>query len=363
MTVAFDVGPLRANPAGVGVYVRSLAQGLSEIGRDDLVYIGRRADADGLSETVQSMGRRGLPYPIWVELLGAQAVARAGASVAHFTDGLVPLVRRCPTIVSVMDLSLVRDWRSHRVVRYPRIPLVLAAPRLATRVIAISQATADEVIRLTGTPAKRIEVIPLAARTSARPASADVVDSLLGALRLTRGAYLLVPGTIEPRKNHVRVVAAFDSLVASGSIPPEMQLVIAGGRGWRSDRALAAVEASPSRGRIQLLGYVPENDMATLMTGAGAVVYASTYEGFGLPVLEAMACGAMVVTSSVSSMPEVAGDAGILVDPFDPLSIAAGIVEALGADDRDRARATKHAAGFSWRRTAEMTASLYDRLA
>src|SRR5215204_4970946 len=98
MTVAFDVGPLRADPAGVGVYVRSLAQALAEIGRDDLVYIGRRADAEGLPANVPSISRPDCPYPVWVELLGEGAARRAGASVVHFTDGLVPLIRRRPTI-------------------------------------------------------------------------------------------------------------------------------------------------------------------------------------------------------------------------------------------------------------------------
>ena len=364
MTIALDVGPLRTNPAGVGVYVRSLAQGLAEIGRDDIVYIGLRADAEGLPAGVPSIERSArAPYPLWVELLASRAVSRSGADIAHFTDGLVPLLRRRPTVVTVLDLSLVREWRSHRVVRYPRIPLVLAAPRLATRVIAISQATADEVMRLTKTPASKIDVIPLAPRASARPMPDEAVAEVLGRMGLARGGYLLVPGTIEPRKNHVRVIAAFESLVARRAIPLDMQLVLAGGAGWRSDRALAAIAASPARERIKLLGYVAEDDLASLMTGAAAVVYASTYEGFGLPVLEAMACGAVVVTSNVSSMPEVAGGEGVLVDPFTASSIAAGILGALAAVTGSRERALARASRARWSTVAEQTAATYDRLA
>lgn len=362
MTIALDVGPLRSNPAGVGVYVRSLAQGLAAIGREDISYIGRRADAEGLPNGVPCILGRGIPYPAWVELLGERDAGRAGSSLAHFTDGLVPLIRRRPTVVSVMDLSLVREWRSHRVVRYLRIPLVLVAPRLATRVIAISQATADEILRLTRTPARRIDVIPLAARPSFRRVSDDEVTAVLEKVRLARGGYLLAPGTIEPRKNHVRVIAAFDDLVRRAAIPLDVSLVIAGANGWHSERTSEAVSASPSRARIRQLGYVPETDLAALMTGAGAVVYASTYEGFGLPVLEAMACGAVVVTSNVSSMPEVAGNAGILVDPFEPAAIASGIVTALGAGAAEREASIRHAATFSWSQTAAATAAIYDRL-
>lgn len=363
MTVALDVGPLRPNPAGVGVYVRSLALGLAEIGRDDIVYIGRRPDAEGLPAGVRSIERSpGTPYPAWVELRAGRSVVDSGADVAHFTDGLVPLRRPRPTIVTVLDLSLVRQWRSHRAVRYARIPLVLAAPRLATRVIAISQATADEVMRLTGTAARRIEIIPLAPRASARPIGDEAVAAVLQRLGLARGGFLLVPGTLEPRKNHVRVIKAFEELARRAAIPSDMRLVLAGGSGWRADRTLEALAASPVRERIRLVGYLPEDDLAALMTSAAAVVYASTYEGFGLPVLEAMACGATVVTSTVSSLPEVAGDAGILVDPYDPAAIAGGIVSALGAGASSRLRSIEHAARFTWAATAAATGRVYDSL-
>ena len=363
MTVAFDVGPLRANPAGVGVYVRSLAQGLAEIGQSDLVYIGRRSDAEGLPEGVPSIPRGNLPYPVWVQLQAARSARRSGAAIAHFTDGLVPPIRSRPTIVSVMDLSLVRQWRTHRAVRYARIPLVLAAPRLAQAVIAISKATADEVIRLTHTPARRIHVVPLAPRASAQPASDATIAETMATFDLDRGGFLLVPGTLEPRKNHVRVIAAFEQLARQSSLPDGMQLVLAGGRGWKAAGTLAAIADSPVRDRIRWLGYVPEEQMAALMTAAAAVVYASTYEGFGMPVLEAMACGAVVVTSNVSSMPEAAGGEGILVDPYSIESIASGIVESLTADEAARDRAIARARRDTWTRVAEQTASIYDQIA
>jgi glycosyltransferase involved in cell wall biosynthesis len=364
MTIAFDVGPLRPNPAGVGVYVRSLAQALAQFQRGDFAYVGRRPDAEGLPEAVPSVLRSArLPYSVWVEMLSPLAVRRARADLVHFTDGLVPLVRQRPTVVTVLDLSLVRQWRTHRAVRYLRIPLVLAAPRLADRVIAISQATADEVMRLTGTAANKIDVIPLAPRASAKPAPPDAIESVTRRHGLSKGSYLLVPGTIEPRKNHLRVVRAFEDLVRRHALPLEMTLVLAGSPGWKAATTLRAIDTSSARERIKVLGYVPEDDLAALMTDAAAIVYVSTYEGFGLPILEAMACGAPVVTSTVSSMPEAAGDAGILVDPFDPAAIAGGILSALDADDVARKRAMAHAATFTWDRTAQETRAVYDEMA
>lgn len=179
---------------------------------------------------------------------------------------------------------------------------------------------------------------------------------------LDERGFLLVPGTLEPRKNHIRVIEAFEMLMRRRSIPEGMLLVLAGARGWKAEETLTRIDSSSARSRIRMLGYVPEADLAALMTTAAAVVYASTYEGFGLPILEAMACGAVVVTSNVSSMPEVAGDAGILVDPFDPAAIAYGIERALTARSDDRQRSVRHAATFTWARTARATAAVYDSL-
>jgi glycosyltransferase involved in cell wall biosynthesis len=360
MKVAFDVGPLKARPAGVGVYVRSLANALATLDGVEITLVGRRGDAIGLPDGLPEIRRdERVPYPMWVELAAPFSLGRENVELVHFTDGLVPLIRRRPSVVTVLDLSIVRHWRAHRFVRYPRIPLVLFAPRLATRVLVPSQATADEVIRLTGTSARRIDVIPLAA-VEREPFVGDAA-SALKARGLSTGSFLLVLGTIEPRKNHVRVVAAFERLVTDRSIPEDIDLVIAGQPGWHSAPALRAIAESRVANRIKVLGYVPDEEVPVLLSNAAAVVYASTYEGFGLPVLEALGCGASVVTSNVSSMPEVAGDAAFLVDPHDAAAIARGIHEAISAGPDVATRARAQADLFSWRKAAEGTYATYLR--
>jgi glycosyltransferase involved in cell wall biosynthesis len=361
MRVALDVGPVKAQPAGVGIYTRSLAVAMADLLDDgNLAFIGKRPDAAGLPEHVRTRTRAAkLPYPAWAELLGGVDARRAGGDVAHFTDGLVPVVRSGPTVVTVHDLSIVRHWRSHELHRLPRVPLVLAAPHLATRVIADSRATADELIRLAHVSARKIDVVMLAPRSGSEPATPEAISAALEGHNLVRHRYVLAPGTIEPRKNHYRLIRAFEDLIRRGEIDDDISLVVAGGQGWGSAPVVAAIDESPHASRIRRLGYVPDDDMAALMTGAGLVAYVSTYEGFGLPILEAMACGAPVVTSAVSSMPEAAGHAALLVDPYAIESIARGIVDGLADREHLAGASIVHARMFSWARTAGETRDVY----
>jgi len=363
--VAFDVGPMRAQPAGVGLYVASLGVALAEVlGPAGLAYIGHRPDAASLPTGILTLGRSArLPYPVWLELLAARDAKRAGAGLVHYTDGLVPPVRHGRTVLTIMDLSMVRHWRSHRVARYPRIPLVLAAPHLADLVVVPSLATADEVMRLARVPASKIVVIPLAARPDVGPTDPDTTAEVLARHGLAKSPYILALGTIEPRKNHLRLVQAFEQLVAGRRIGDDVVLAIAGKRGWGDVPVMEAIERSPARDRIRVLGYVSDDDLPALLTGAAVAAYVSLYEGFGLPVLEAMACGAVVVTSNVSSMPEVAGGHAILVDPLALEEIGRGIRDALALTPADRAaekgRSIAWAARFTWNAVAQQTAAVY----
>jgi glycosyltransferase involved in cell wall biosynthesis len=368
MRVAFDVGSVRARPTGVGVFGASAATALAaELEPHELALIGRRRDAEGLPTGVVVRGRpTWLPYVPWVELQSALDARRVGADLVHYTDGVVPVVRSGRTVLSVHDLSVVAEWRSHPVRRYARIGFVLASPALADLIVAPSRATADELVRLTRTPASKIELVPYAPQQSIRPATESEVAEVTRRHGLTAGSYVLGLGTLEPRKNHLRLVEAFSRLALSGRLPRDATLVLAGGLGWRHESILAAIESSPVRPRINRLGYVPASDLPALLTGAGAVAYPSTYEGLGLPVLEALACGAPTVTSNVSSLPEVGGSAAILVDPFSVDAIADGIVEAWRAGVTDRARVAAagraHAGTFTWQRVARELVDIYRKL-
>lgn len=233
----------------------------------------------------------------------------------------------------------------------------------AARIIAVSESTRRDLLELYGVPPERVVVIPHGVdRDVFRPASAEELEAVRRRFGID-GPYLLSLGGIEPRKNLPGLVRAFAAL------PPGLRpvLVIAGaGVAWNPeggrllDEALGEVPREVRR-RIVLVGYVAGGDKAILIGGAEALVYPSLYEGFGLPVLEAMACGTPVLTSDVSSLPEVAGGAAVLVDPRDLDSIRDGM-ERLLADDGLRGRLAQagmaRAAGFSWTETARRTAAV-----
>lgn len=364
MRVAFDVAPLRAAPTGVGVFAWSMAHALAdELPDDDLVLLGVHESALALPEGPHRTRFRGRGYIAWLQLRAPSEVRRLHADIGHFSDGICPILPRGPTVVSIHDLSVVRAWRTHPVRRWLRIPLALAAPHLADLVIVPSRATADELVRLAGADARKVEVVPYAPRRGMVRPDDMAIERVLARLRLERDRYVLALGTIEPRKNHARLVEAFELAIASDALPHDIDLVVAGSLGWRAKPIIERMARSSVAQRIRRVGYVAPDDLASLLSGAAAVAYPSLYEGFGLPVVEAMACGAATVTSNISSMPEVTGDSAFLVDPYDPRDIARGLTEAVRAARGDRSRiaasSIAQASNFSWQKAARAVISLY----
>jgi glycosyltransferase involved in cell wall biosynthesis len=240
-------------------------------------------------------------------------------------------------------------------------PVELAVHR-ANRVIAISKQTAQDLETHYSLPPDKIALIYPGAPSGFSP----VPDARHAALRgfSLDTPYILGVGTVQPRKNFRRLVEAFALVVEREAIPHH--LVIAGQKGWGWQEVADAIGKYGLSSRVHVLGYVDRADMAGLYSGAQLFAFPSLYEGFGFPILEAMACGAPVLTSSVSSMPEVAGDAALYVDPLEVESIAHGIAR-LVADEALRAelsrKGTSRVALFSWRDTAKQTADLFGGLA
>ena len=347
--IGIDARAAAEEPAGRGRYVRELLRALAALPEAQdvrfMLWARERWDDPALDERFQwRLGH--LPDPLWNVAAGLRAGRGAGAFLST-NSYLTAWFTRCPTVLMIHDLVAFErpEWVLGSAGRIER---ATAGPALrrATAVICNSEATRTDLVRRFPRVAGRAVTIPLA------------VDASFGAPVAAPGhptldaPYVLAVGTLEPRKNLEALIAAWvalDPAVRGGRL-----LALVGPRGWDDAPILAAAREAGAR----LLGRVSEDELRALYAGADAFAYPSWYEGFGFPVLEAMAAGAPVLTSDVSSLPEVAGDAALLVAPQDTAAIGAALTRILhepGLADELRARGRAQAARFTWERTARET--------
>lgn len=356
--------------AGIARYTRGLCDGLAHAlaPPDELRLYGYLARSVAPRwptgpAVVPRTGRVPARAVGWLGRLGYGIEAHFGdVDLFHFTDfALLPL-RRTPWVFTLHDVSFLVEPSWHE----PRA--VAALERVVARLVPDARAifvhsahTRTEVCRLLGVDPARVVVVPPGVSDAfRRPPSAADRERVARSLDLP-SRYLLALGTLEPRKNVARVVAAFERIAATD---PSLGLVVAGARGWLDAPILAAIDGSPQRARIRRVGAVPEPDLPALIAGASAVAYVSLYEGFGLPALEALALGVPAVVSSTSSLPEVVGDAALCVDPGDTDAIAEALLTVLGdatTAARLRTAGPARAASFTWERTARATLDGYRR--
>jgi glycosyltransferase involved in cell wall biosynthesis len=263
-------------------------------------------------------------------------------------------------VVTFHDLTFVLYPELHQVAKRIFFPAMMRwSARHARRIITVSESTRQDLVRTLGVSPERVTTVLSAVDADYRPATAAQVAEVCARYGLRSGAYLLYVGVLEPRKSIDRLVEAF-ARISPGA--DGLKLVIAGKRGWMYDQIFAQVAALGLQDRVTFPGYVPRADLPPLYSGARAFVYPSRYEGFGLPVLEAMSCGAPVVTTNVSSLPEVAGDGALLVDPDDVPALAAALARVVH-DARLReqlsSRGRTRASSFSWERCARETIRVY----
>ena len=319
MRVALDVSPLRLTRAGSARYVEGLRRELPK-------HVELRELAWGGSGRTTAALRDAGWYP-----LGLPRAAR-GADVLHCPTFRAPLRSSVPMVVTVLDLAALRHPELFN--RWNRTYSRLTVPRVvraARRVIAISEFTKRELVELLGVAPDHVTVIgvPPSGGLSPDGPSAD-------------GDYVLAVGTLEPRKNLERAAEAA-SLAG-------VELRVVGARGWG--------DVSPNG--VRWLGEVGDEELAQLLRGARSLVYPSLYEGFGIPILEAMSVGTPVVTSRGGATEEVAGGAAVLVDPLDPASIAAGIADADRRRNELRMLGLARARSFSWDDVARRTVEVYE---
>jgi glycosyltransferase involved in cell wall biosynthesis len=326
MVVGMDVSALELTSAGTARHIRSLLDALA---------------GEGVAVRRYSFGGHGKgQVPVrdigWYLFGLPEKAKRDAADVLHCPTQRAPFRSSVPLVVTIHDLAVLRYPETFN--RWTRVYTRFALPRVvraARRLIAVSEFTRRELLEVLDVPEEKVRVIPNAVGPPF-DASGDAAE----------GDYVLAVGTLEPRKNLPRLVDGFQRAGLNGC-----ELRVAGMRGWG--------DAAPTGDSVQWLGFVPDAELARLYRGARAVAYVSPYEGFGLPVLEAMACGAPVVAGRNEAAEEVSAGAAVLVDPLDPDAIAAGLAEAIDRREELRARGLERARAFDWRDVARQTVEVY----
>ena len=282
--------------------------------------------------------------------------------VFHGMSYVLPPRRRAKGILTICDLTFLLFPEYHAQGMQSLARTIRRQAHSADAVIAISEHTRKDIVESLGVPDERVVVTLLAADEKYRVLPRSEVLPVTFRYGID-GDYILYTGTLEPRKNVTAIIEAFNILKREMALPH--RLVIAGRKGWLYDGLFKQIEELKLGRDVIFTDFVPDEDLVALYNGASLFVYPSLYEGFGLPPLEAMACGCPVVTSNTSSLPEVVGDAGLMVDPRRPEELAeamARIIEDSALRAELREKGLKRAAEFSWRRCAEETLAVYREL-
>jgi glycosyltransferase involved in cell wall biosynthesis len=365
--VAFEATALEArNRSGVGNYTSQLLQEL--VVRDDGMRYALLASRPGKVMIPQGVAvPAGQYFPnrfLWIQLLLPRILQRLRPKLCHFTNSIAPLSLRCPFAVTVHDMSLflfprLQPKKSVLLVR----SILPSVVRKAAAVITISQSAKADIVRVLKISAAKIHVVYGAAGCEfQRISDARELERVKRKYRLD-APFVLAVGTLEPRKNLARLVRAFAGLRRAGR---GEQLVLAGQPGWNYGPLRQVIEGSDLRGAVRLPGYVPPEDLPALYHLARAVAFPSFYEGFGLPIVEAMACGTPVLTSNCSSMAEVGAGAALLVDPCSEEDIEHGLLRLVtenGLREELSEAGLARAAQFTWARAAAETAAVYRQIA
>ena len=362
MLIGIDASRLVvARRTGTERYALEIIRALIDLPSDDrFVLYFNQPPAPGLLPTSERVRWRVMPARrLWTVGRLSLEMAIRPPDVLFVPSHTVPPFSAHATVATIHDLGYLYFPDEHPpLTRWLRRLSNRWSARRATRVVAISNATRDDLIRHEGVDPGRISVV----HHGSAPWFQPVHDQ--GRIETTRRRYgldrpyFLFIGTLQPRKNLERLLAAVDPVAADR---PDLLLVLVGAAGWQPDRLERALGRLRARGRVRLTGYVEVADLPSLLSGSLGLAFPSLYEGFGLPALEAMACATPVLTSNRSSLPEVVGEAGLLVDPFDTDAIVAGLV-ALADDAELRAelgrRGVARAAGFTWQRAGAETSAV-----
>jgi len=364
--VRIGVDARRLHDFGIGTYIRNLLRHLARLDRQsDFVLLCRPEDRVALSslgENFRPLPEPARPYSIAEQLTVPLALAREKVELFHEPTYVLPPLVRCRSVVTIHDclhLMFPQDLPNRLAPAYARASITLATRR-ATRVLTVSESSKRDILRFVNIPPDKIDVIHNAydERFGVEPREEDVVR--VRERYQLQGEFVLYAGNVKPHKNLERLIEAFDLVRRSGL--DHLKLVLIGDEISKYTALRRAVHAHQLHKYVRFLGYQPEDTLAVMYRLASVFVFPSLYEGFGLPPLEAMASGTPVVASNVSSLPEVVGDAAVLIEPRDPQSIAEGIRRVLCDEHLRsdlRARGLTRARQFSWEASVRRIREIY----
>jgi glycosyltransferase involved in cell wall biosynthesis len=352
--------------AGIGQYTLQLTQALSKITQgDEFILLQSYKDRGSLVDH-PSFHRRTLYTPSHhrlEQLTLPLELALVDQDLLHSPDFIPPFRCRCKSVITIHDLAflLFPNLLTRESARYyGQIDL---AVRRADHIIAVSESTKRDIVRLVGAPERKLSVVYEAANPIFRPLEEAEATAWVQRRYSIPGDFVLFVSTIEPKKNLPTLLQAFRKLL--DSYHPKVKLVVAGDRGWLFEEVFDAVSKLGLTDEVAFLGRVSSEELLHLYNAARVLVHPALYEGFGLTPLEAMACGTPVIVSNVSSLPEVVGDAGLLVEPKDIEGFAVAMWRILDNPPLRkelREKGLQRAKNFSWEKTARETLALYHRL-
>jgi glycosyltransferase involved in cell wall biosynthesis len=376
MRIAVDYTAAVNQTAGIGRFVRSLIKGVVDIDqRNQYLLVHARPNEDAVLDfpTASNVSRRQLPISerlltiLWhrANLPLPVDVFTGTVDLFHSPDFVLPPLRGTKSILTVHDLAfLLFPECAHEALREYLLRVVPRSARRASFIVADSENTANDVICLLGVSPERVAVVPGGVDPRFQPVTdPERLRMMRRLLGVETAPYVLFVGVIEPRKNLQGLIQAFELIKKRYRLPHK--LVVVGRKGWLSDGIYEKYEQSQVRQDIVFPGFIPDEDLPTLYSAASALSMPSFYEGFGLPLLEAMACGTPVVASNAASLPEVVGDAAPQVDPNDIDALAEALAQVLTDDTLravNRARGLERAAQFSWQAAAQKLLEVYERV-
>jgi glycosyltransferase involved in cell wall biosynthesis len=364
--VRIGIDARKLHDFGIGTYIRNLLRQLARLDREtEFVVFCRdddRASLALLGENFRAVTESAANYSIVEQFRIPLALKREGVTLFHAPHYVLPPLVRCQSVVTIHDCIhlMFPQYLPNRIaLAYARTSIDLAARR-ATRVMTVSESSKRDILRFVDTEPDKIDVIYNAydERFGVEPREEDVVR--VRERYQLHDEFVLYAGNVKPHKNLERLIEAFDLVRKRGL--DHLKLVLIGDEISKYAALRRAVHQHQLHKYVRFVGYLPEETLAVMYRLAGVFVFPSLYEGFGLPPLEAMASGTPVVTSNVSSLPEVAGDAAVLVDPYDPHAIADGIHRVLTDEDLRRSLRQKglaRAKQFSWEQSVRRIREIY----